>query len=359
VARFGNRSAVFRHNDEGPGVQRSMVLLYRLRAPFVETDIDLLTSAGVLVTERSLAAPSTFANGLRACSDVVNSQGLLVWFATPTAIPALIAARLSGRPSVVIVSGYDVARRDDLGYGAWRTRTGRAFTWLTIALANRVACVSHFSKDELGSRAPHLLQKSTVVEHGFAPALVVANLRRTLLCVAAVTADSYRVKGLDRLIRLAALCPEEEFVLCGAVVNAEIANELETQAPNIQLRGAMEHDALLALMADADVIIQFSRTESFGCAVAEAMSFGATPFVSSEGYLPTVAGGFGSVVDFEVATDGELLVAFSDARGRTQDQRVNSAMSIQIRFPLLRRTNMLLNLLGFSPADAPPASCTQ
>ena len=56
----------------------------------------------------------------------------------------------------------------------------------------------------------------------------------------------------------------------------------------------------IELLESAKIYIQFSKHESFGCSVAEAMQFGCIPIVSDSYSLPEVVGNCGLIIkDFE------------------------------------------------------------
>jgi glycosyltransferase involved in cell wall biosynthesis len=65
---------------------------------------------------------------------------------------------------------------------------------------------------------------------------------------------------------------------------------------NLELVGSVNHSELQNYYKKAKIYCQFSRSESFGVAIVEAMYFGCIPFVTNVGGMPELVGDNGLIV---------------------------------------------------------------
>jgi L-malate glycosyltransferase len=105
----------------------------------------------------------------------------------------------------------------------------------------------------------------------------------------------------------------------------------------VRFTGALSDDALVDVMADADVLVVTSRHEGFGVPVLEAMTSGLPVVANRAGALPEVVGEAGVLVDAEdpyalagaldrAVGDGALRAALSaEARRRVETLGLESA----------------------------------
>jgi glycosyltransferase involved in cell wall biosynthesis len=107
--------------------------------------------------------------------------------------------------------------------------------------------------------------------------------------------------------------------------------------------GQVPHEDLGEWLATAKVYVQFSRHESFGCAVADAMLYECIPVVSAVYGLPEVVGDCGIMVkgyDLE-----ELREAVSRALEKSTAEGERCREQIEREFPLSVRAEELRKIV--------------
>lgn len=117
------------------------------------------------------------------------------------------------------------------------------------------------------------------------------------------SANRRAIKGLDLIIELATLTPENEYTFIGAENKADLK-----LPPNITVLGYIPNDELINSYNQHAFYLQLSASEGFGISVCEAMLCGCIPIVSNVGVLPFIAGEKGHVLNFkDVDTLKELI----------------------------------------------------
>jgi len=230
------------------------------------------------------------------------------WWASGSIFP-LIKARLSGRPIIVVAGGNEaVFYRDSvtsapLGYLAapWYKKLA---TRLCLRLANRVLVVSKFmTKDvkTLGAKNPILVPNS-VDTTLFKKA---SGSRHFVTSIFNLDEDVVRIKRGENFIRsiphVIQTFPEAKFIIIGRKGNA--FNRLAALAKDLGIDqhldfiGNIENTLVAHWMQSSLAYVQISDTETFGVAIAEAMSCGVPVVVSYRGAIPDLVGDDGIYVD--------------------------------------------------------------
>lgn len=134
--------------------------------------------------------------------------------------------------------------------------------------------------------------------------------------------------GMRAFALLAKTKPEAELVLIGDGFGPGEAAQAwwGARGGNLRFVGAWPHDAVLALMAECDVLLHPSLEESFGVVVAEALAIG-LPVVAgrSSGAVPWVAGGAATLVD----VNDEQALATALAACLTQPPALDAATRVE------------------------------
>ena len=148
-------------------------------------------------------------------------------------------------------------------------------------------------------------------------------------------------KGLDTFARAAARLPEVRFVLVGGydpAVGAELQRLAEGR---LEMPGARGPSEVARIMGEAQVYAQLSATETFGCALAEAMLCGCVPVVTDRGALPEVAGEVGYYAPYGdvEATVRQVEAALRSDRGPAARERIMRL------FPLEKREQALVEVV--------------
>ena len=209
-------------------------------------------------------------------------------------------AKLMGKPSVLVIGGYDLANMPDIDYGHQR---GGLRKWISRRAMRSASCLitnSQYSRSEAARNTTLSEEQVRAVYHGVpAPfkALPQGARERMALTVGNVDRGNLKRKGHEAFVRTAALLPDVNFVLAGAWAD-DAADYLRSIAtPNVTLTNRLSDEELCDYYRRASIYVQASLHEGFGMSVAEAMLAGCVPVVTLAGALPEVVGDSGVLVD--------------------------------------------------------------
>ena len=244
-------------------------------------EVDEYFQAGAVPRIRELVSK------LRRC-DVVFG-----WHASWHTLAALWVARILGKPSVLVIGGFDTASVPEIGYGnqqdplrKWRSR-------LTTRAATRLMTNSNYSRSEIEQNMGIPGSRVRVVHHGLEDrfgATDPAAKRRVALTVGVVHRWNLERKGHRAFVEAASRLEDVEFVLAGRWEDDAVDLLRELAGANVTLTGYLTDDELDHRFREATVYVQASWHEGFGLALAEGMLAGAVPVVTTRGALPEVVG---------------------------------------------------------------------
>ncbi|CAG0941380.1 Alpha-maltose-1-phosphate synthase [Anaerolineae bacterium] len=266
------------------------------------------------------------------------------WFASwHTFFPVLFAQAL-GRPSTLVVGGYDVAKMSGIRYG---NQCGGFKQWVSrrsIHNANALVTFSEFSRREALQNANAKPSRTHLVYLGV-QACDQPLLRKEDLILTVGNVDSgtlYR-KGLLSFVQAASFMPQISFLLIGRWRDNTINYLKQIASPNVQFLNWVDDIKLNDYLSRARVYVQASLHEGFGLSVAEAMLHKCVPVVTRAGSLPEVVGECGVYID---STDPRA-VALGIRHALTCDDRAgqNAHERIIAEFPLERRRAQLFKLI--------------
>lgn len=268
------------------------------------------------------------------------------WFASWHTFLPLLFARGLGKPSLLIIGGYDIANMPDIGYGHQRGGLKKWVSRRTIRLANRLVTNSYYSQQEAARTALVPEEQVEPVYHGVRDpfnSLPQSSRARIALTVGNVDRSNLRRKGHEPFVRAAALMPNVDFVLAGAWKDDAIEYLRSIATPNVTFTGWLRDEALWDYYRKAAVYVQASRHEGFGLSVAEAMLAGCIPVVTKAGALPEVAGDFGVII----AEPEPAVIAQAIDKALTQgdEPRIVIRQTILDRFPMNKRAQALDRLI--------------
>jgi glycosyltransferase involved in cell wall biosynthesis len=313
---------------------------------FVRVDRDILASAHK-VDELDLSRFSRIASlpyRLRK-ADMVYA-----WFASLHSLGPALGASVLGKPSIVVMGGYDTACMPEIGYGSMAHPLKRHVVRLICHSATALIVNSHAAAEDVrhnvGDRTPVY-----VIYHGFEAPQLPLRVRRDpiVLTVGNISRESLKRKGHEAFVQSASLVPDACFILAGRCYD-DTGERLRSIAPsNLALPGFLSQSALDDLFARTSVYVQPSAHEGFGCAVAEAMIAGCFPVVSHRGALPEVVGEHGIFVDESNPVD--IAHGIQKALSSSPEERQAIASCIANRFSLSRRRDTLLRLVSSLDSD--------
>lgn len=327
------------------------------RAPFVELDLAFLARRSSLRRRlfhfkpfwRQLAdqiAQLVWLLGYLGRTDL-----LFIWFADYHSLLPTLLGRLAGKRVVIVVGGYDVARLPEYQYGA-HLRPFRSFcSRLSLRLASLLLPVSAATAGELAAFQPHA--PARIVYNGvdtefFVPGSAGARDWDVLTVCGANDVRSAAIKSIDLYLAVARLLPQHSFRIIG-LEGAALDWVRGLAVPdNLRMEGRVGREQLAQIYARSRVYCQFSRHESFGMALAEAMASGCLPVVTDTGAMPEVVGDAGWVVakgGDSAASAAALAVAVSAALAGGETRRQQARQRIISHFSSARRQAALVAAL--------------
>ena len=313
-------------------------------SPFVEGDLQVLREnypvrevvtggkpAGGLVQRLSL--------GLAILSGVLWTDITFSWFAHNHAFLAVMASRLLGKKSLVVVGGYEVANEPEIRYGALLDPQMVKRVRYIIENADCILAVSGFSRGEILAVArPRRIEMvyNSIDTAVFSPR---GQKEEVVLTVCVISTPNIRIKGLETFIDAARHLPKTRFVLLGRVLDDALSILKQDAPPNVDFVPSPSEGELLQWYRRARVYCQLSYRESFGVALAEAMSCECVPVVTDRGALSEVVGDVGFVVPYgdTRATVDAISRALTSDMGPAARERVSDFFSVERRGEELRR----------------------
>lgn len=323
-----------------------ILFVYSRASTFVAIDRELLARLG-RVRDWPQARPIV---NLFALAGAIRKSDLVFgWFASWHTFWPVLLARLLGRPTVLVIGGFDTAKLPDIDYGLQqRPVMGRVSRWV-MRHATRLVTNSTYSRHEIEANVGIPPSDVEVVYHGVPDPFGepgTGGRERIAVTVGIVEQRNLERKGLLAFVRAASLLPDVEFVVAGKWIDASV-EELRAIAPdNVTLTGWVEQDELEALYRRASVYVQASRHEGFGLSVAEAMLAGCIPVVSGAGALPEVVGDAGIVLEQEVVEAAELADGIRRGLALDDSDRRRARRRILERFPVAARGERLEKVIG-------------
>jgi glycosyltransferase involved in cell wall biosynthesis len=322
--------------------RRRILYVHSRKASFVAIDRDILAERYEVA---DLFQPGRVANPVRVIRGVLRADVVFGWFASWHTFFPVTLAWLLGKPSVMIVGGFDTANMPDIGYGyqqgglrAWASR------WI-MRRATRLATNSEYSLSEIERNTPIPPSRVRVIHHGVPDPFGEAPgpKKREALTVGAIDRTTLVQKGQIPFVQAASLVPDVTFTFAGKWLDDSV-DELRARAgDNVHFTGWLSDDDLHAAYRRAAVYVQASRHEGFGLAVAEAMLAGCVPVVINVTAMPEVVGDAGVLIEsqepHEVAGGVRRALELGPDAARRARERILTA------FPMERRREGILGVV--------------
>ena len=255
------------------------------------------------------------------------------WFADTHAFLAACLSKIFNKRSIVVVGGYEVAKVPEIGYGAMlNTRSARRVKYV-LENTYKVLAVSEFSKKEIlkytNSKNVELVYNGVDCDK-FKP----KGEKENLIVTVSVGDNWKRIqkKGLDTFVKSAKFLPDVNFLMIG--IEGDALKKLKDLAPsNIEFIGPVSQVDLIPYYQRAKVYVQVSAHESFGVAMAEAMSCECIPVVTNRGAIPEVVGDTGFYVAYNdpKSTAEAIKKALKSDKGKEARERIKNMFSIERR----------------------------
>jgi len=321
----------------------SILFIHNGAAQFVRLDLEELRRR-YQVTESYVR--SRWVNPVIIWRQVRAHDLVFGWFASWHTFLPFVFARILGKPSILVVGGYDVANMPQIGYGHQRGGIKKWVSRWTMRLATRVITFSNYSESEAEHNASISKSQMRTIYIGVPDPFVSlpqAERSRMVLTVGNVDRSNLLRKGHEAFVRTAALLPDVNFVLAGAWRDSAVDHLRAIATPNVTLTGWLSAEALDDYYRKASVYVQVSMHEGFGLSVAEAMLAGCVPVVSRAGSLPEVTGE--SAIFVDTAAPPVIAQAIAEALAYPDEARGPIRQRILEHFPLEKRAQQLEQLI--------------
>lgn len=280
------------------------------------------------------------------------------WFGTYRHLPLVILAWLLDKRILMVAGGYDVNRREDIGYGQIRHGWLRA---MMFEMADRVLANSEFTRKS----ALETLDLSPFDIETVYLAVRVADIKLNpwhsrksqAVFLISTSDDAHLVKGIDRIQEICRTLPQVQFKLAGNLAPG-VKSMLARETPqNLEYLGYVDfHSAqFLQLLNESKAVVVPSRLESFNAASLDGAAMGCVPVVFDVGALPEVLVAQGRLAKADDVPDLcrhiAGVMALDDVNVEALRREVQNRFSLE-----LRREKLAQVIVGLCDAQIMPLS---
>lgn len=274
------------------------------------------------------------------------------WWASGSVLP-MIVAKIVGKPNIVVAGGNEAMFYKDsvsglaLGYLSMPLYK-RVATRMALRLSTVVTAVSKFMLEDVTRLAgrPVLVVPNSVDTDRFLPD--EQESKRYVTTCFRLDEGPTTLKRGENFLRAAAKVleqhPHEVFVIIGFKGDAylrlvALVEEMEIR-DSVIFTGAIHNNEVRDWLVRSKCYVQISDTETFGVAVAEAMSTGTPVVVSRRGALPELVGSLGTYVDHNsvdsIAAGIVRVIDMPSERRNQLGAEMRSSIVAKYRFELRR-----------------------
>lgn len=318
--------------------QRPRILfVYSGLSSFVRTDMEILErhfnvrkmKVTTFLVPRRGRSPLAF---LRLFRGILWCDVAFSWWATLDGFFVVLFCKLLRKKSLIVIGGYEVAYVPKINYGLLLSLYSRLQVKLILEHASKILSVSRSSEKEMLNFAVpknHEMIYNCVDTEHFVPS---GQKERLVITVGSISRETMRRKRFDVFVEASKYC-SVQFVLIGKLVD-DLVEQLREMAPgNVKFVGQVSDEVLLRHYQKAKVYCQLSAHEGFGVALAEAMSCGCVPVVTSEYAISEVVGDTGFYVPYgnPEATAEAVRKALDSDLGERARKRIQEHFSLEKR----------------------------
>lgn len=327
-------------SPETPADRRTRILfVHPNKSAFIQADLDLLKRH----YEVKVLDAGSWKRNLLGVLGAVNrmARGVLwadlsfCWFADRHAKWLVRFSRLLGRPSIVVVGGYEVAKIPEIGHGSLLDPKKTKTVKYIFDRADRILPVDESLKSEaiknLGVEGRNI--QIVLAGHDSEKFKPLGPKENMVLTVGFADRMVAKRKGLDIFVQAAKYLPAVKFVLVGSGTDGYIDELRKMASPNVVFAGRVAHSELPAYYQRAKVYCQLSMSEGLPNALCEAMLCECVPVGTEVNGIPTAIGDTGFYVpigDAEATADA-VRQALSSNKGRDARARIVSMFSVEKR----------------------------
>ncbi len=321
---------------------RSILFFYNNFTSFVSTDFEILSAVYQVRKYEFKPVKGLFNTAIEFIKQFLflsvhiwKYDAVYIWFADYHSLFPVLFAKVTGKKSFVVIGGYEVCRIKSLNYGALCSKTRGFFCIRTMQLSTLNFTVSSYINRKVKFVAPEakteLVYNCVALEHYSYNNIVKENL---VLTVGLIENErSFFLKGIDTFIEVARRTPDSKFIIIGLDAN-KLTALIADLPDNLSIAGFISHDNLPFYYSRAKFYCQFSRSESFGVSIAEAMYYECIPIVMNEGGMPELIDETGYVVNRNVDQISEIINSLPNGNSDLQSaahHRIKANFSLKIR----------------------------
>ncbi|OEU51596.1 MAG: hypothetical protein BA871_08270 [Desulfuromonadales bacterium C00003096] len=327
--------------------RKAKILFVRqYKSSFIQKDLELLKKHFEVRVMDFVLSRENLKGSLKTVFGMIKSilwaDLTFSWFADTPAFWAVRLSKIFKKKSIVVVGGYEVAKVPEIGYGAMLNPKAARIVKYVLENADKVLAVSEFNKKEI---LKYTSQKNVeLVYNGvdcdkFKPQGEKEDL---VISVGYITDAVIKRKGFETFVKSALYLPNAKFVLIGKDIDDSIKYLKPLSPSNVEFAGFVSDEDLLGYYQRAKVYCQLSMYESFGMALAEAMSCRCVPVVANKAALPEIIGDTGFCVPYgdEKATAEAIKEALNSNNGEEAGERIKNI------FPIERREEELVDVIN-------------
>lgn len=287
-------------------MKKKILFIYTNYSTFVKTDFEILSSQhevekyqfkpvrGLLKTAVQLIKQKIY-----LLFNIWRFDAVFVWFADYHSFLPVLFSKITGKKSLVVVGGYDVANMPELRYGSLSSKLRKAMALFTFKNATLCLAVVEELERKINQVCPKANTKTLYTGYKFLDKKKTQfELEREHMVLTVSITDNYQriqIKGLDRFRELAEKLPDFQFVIVGA--NESSKSFFEPIPENLKLLPPLQQNELAAYYSESSFYAQFSRSEGLPNALCEGMLYGCIPIGTNIGGIPTAIGNTGLVMD--------------------------------------------------------------
>lgn len=236
---------------------------------------------------------------------VLTADVCFFWFASIRFFPVFVLAKILMKKTIVVAGGYDVSRVPEFNYGGMNSQN--LLTYFRKFMLHRCDKVITVSDSNTKETTENALVPSGKIERIYLgvekPVIQLkewSQRKNQVVFIASCDQTSYKIKGFHTFLELARRMPDVTFLHIGDIQIKEFRDECG-KISNIKNLGWLENmgQVFSEILNNSKIILQPSRIESFGVAVAEGGLHGCIPVVSNEYSLPEIAGEYGRSCSFQ------------------------------------------------------------
>ena len=322
-------------------MKKNILFVYTNYSTFVKTDFGILSEKNEVVKYQFKPVKGLLKTAFQMLRqlfyllfNIWKFDSVFIWFADYHSFLPILIAKILHKKTMLVIGGYDVARMPEYGYGSFHGKL-RGFCTLfsmknsTLNLAvskyveRKVRWIAKKANTQLIYNCVNIAENSNIK-------VVKENL---VLTVGLIDSErTFYLKGIDTFTEVAQLLPELKFMVIGMSKNLP-DRLLKNLSENVEIIERVNHSELETYYKKAKVYCQFSRTESFGVAIVEAINFGCIPVVTNVGGMPELIGEKGKIAKRNPDLISELLtgIVFNFTISEMDKDFKNGIFSVKTR----------------------------